>query len=77
MALHINLFPIWFESDSQILVDKVNTCSNNVPWRLRTRWRNCLHKLQRKGVQDYTFYREVNAVADAIANEFGLDNFTW
>lgn len=71
-------FPIWLESDSSILVEKVKKKDPEVPWQIRTRWYNCLHVLENNQYFITHIYREGNKVADAVANiAFSLDDFTW
>lgn len=78
VMVHKGWFPIWFESDSEILVTKVRTRSMDLSWRLRSRWRKCLQLLSDRVYRISHFYREGNAVENAMANEgFNLDDFTW
>lgn len=73
-----NWFPVWFESDSQLLVRKVKSLSTEVPWKIKNKWKNCLQILDGRNFIISHIHREGNAVADALANEgFGLDDFTW
>lgn len=78
IACHKGWFPIWFETDSELLVIKVTSKTMDVPWRLRNKWRRCLHLLSDKLFSISHIYREGNAVADAVANEgFYIDDITW
>lgn len=73
-----NWFPMWFESDSEILVSEVRSRSMNVPWRLKARWKNCMHPLRVKTYHISQIYKKGNVVADAMANvRFSLNDFTW
>lgn len=71
-------FPLWIESDSMVVVTKVQNKSMEVPWQLRTEWENCIQFLEGQQYRISHIFREGNAVADAMANEgLSLVDFTW
>lgn len=67
-------FPMKLETDSQLLVVKVQKLSK-VSWIIIN---NCLQLLQGKQYIIFHIHREGNTVGNAIANErCCIDNFTW
>ncbi|PRQ53570.1 putative ribonuclease H-like domain, reverse transcriptase zinc-binding domain-containing protein [Rosa chinensis] len=72
-----NWFPLWLETDSMLVMHYLKNPSR-VPWRLRTRWKNCVASISQLQVHISHIYREGNRVADKLAN-FGAtnDNPTW
>ena len=72
-----NWFPLWLETDSMLVMHYFNNPSR-VPWRLRTRWKNCVASIRQLQVHISHIYRKRNRVADKLAN-FGAtnDNPTW
>lgn len=69
---------LWIESDSQVSISIVNQKSDNIPWRLKTRWVNCLAILNQMEFQCSHVYREGNLVADALWRKgLGEKEFYW
>ncbi|KAL5715177.1 hypothetical protein ACHQM5_017038 [Ranunculus cassubicifolius] len=78
IAVVMNWFPLWIESDSEVLVQKLKKRSMEVPWSIKNRWRNALDSLVGRMYMVTHIYREGNYVADALANMgLELDDFTW
>ncbi|KAL5702944.1 hypothetical protein ACHQM5_028100 [Ranunculus cassubicifolius] len=78
IAMVKDWFPLWVESDSEILVRKIKERSVEVPWQLKTRWSNVLQGLQGKTFKVSHIHREGNYMADALANiGLTLTDFTW
>lgn len=71
-------FPLWIETDSLVLVQKVRTQSFDVPWGVRVRWKKCLSILKDKTFSITHVFREGNQVADRMANYgHSLSDITW
>jgi ribonuclease HI len=58
---------LWLETDS-ILVTLAFKSSKLVPWQLRNRWENYLHKISPMNFFVTHIYREGNQCADTSAN---------
>lgn len=77
IALHKGWLPLSIESNSAVFVYKIHARSDDVPWRIRSRWRNCLFILDQNQCRITPTFREGNRAADATANQaFLLDEFT-
>ncbi|XP_062014260.1 uncharacterized protein LOC133730740 [Rosa rugosa] len=63
---------IWLETDS-ILALRYFKNPGLIPWRLRTSWLNCLHKVSQITFRMTQFFREGNALADKFAR-YGASN---
>lgn len=76
-ASHRGLFPLWLECDSSFVVTAFSS-PGLVPWKLRTRWHNCIHLTRSRGFRISHIYREGNQAADKLAN-FGVSSkcFSW
>jgi ribonuclease HI len=70
---------LWLESDSSLVVGAFGRHVNNIPWSLRTRWKNMKTMLRKVTCIVTHICREGNHVADALANH-GLSLlgfYTW
>jgi ribonuclease HI len=70
---------LWLESDSSLVVGAFGRHVNNIPWSLRTRWKNMKTMLRKVTCIVTHICREGNQVADALANH-GLSLlgfYTW
>lgn len=73
-----NWFPLWVETDSTTLMQKVSSISMDVPWKLRVRWRKCLEIVRVAEFKISHIFREGNRVADKMAAiGLGLSGFKW
>lgn len=57
----------WLESDSQLAVATFH-CHDLVPWKLKTRWLNCLALTRNMNFKVSHIFREGNCCADRLAN---------
>lgn len=39
-------FPLWVETDSKLLYDKVNEKNLEVPWQIKAEWKRCMKTLE-------------------------------
>ncbi|KAK2406970.1 hypothetical protein QL285_042639 [Trifolium repens] len=68
---------LWLETDS-MMVTLAHKSSAIVPWMLRNRWNNCLHKLKDMNFILSHIYREGNALADRLASlDLVSTGFLW
>lgn len=68
---------LWIETDSMLVVHYFNK-PNCIPWRLLTRWANCIHIARQMNVRITHIFREGNSVADKLANYGALhDGIHW
>jgi ribonuclease HI len=66
-SVEMNWKDIWMESDSLHVV-KAFTSSSHVPWRLRTRWNNCMYLAQQINCSCTHIFRESNSAAHSLAS---------
>ncbi|XP_062005969.1 uncharacterized protein LOC133723163 [Rosa rugosa] len=68
---------IWLETDSTLVITYFKN-PNLIPWRLRTRWFNCVLKSRQMTFHVSHIFREGNKVADKLANYGALhDGAVW
>jgi ribonuclease HI len=68
---------LWLECDSLLLVQAFSN-SHLVPWKLKTKWKNCLHHIRNFRFRFSHIYREGNICADRLANAgFFVDGVVW
>jgi len=68
---------LWLET-YLILVTLAFKSSKVVPWHLRNRWENCLHKISPMNFFVTHIYREGNQCADTLANiDISLQTHAW
>ena len=65
-SLELKWRNIWNECDSEIVV-KAFSSSIQIPWKLKTRWLNCMHLAKQISCKCNHIHREGNQVADALA----------
>jgi len=65
-AAELNRKELWIESDSLMVVRCFDSRSV-LPWRLKTRWQNCMVLVRKLGGICTHIHREGNLVADALA----------
>jgi hypothetical protein len=58
---------LWLETDS-MLVTLAYKSPTMIPWMLRNRWSNCLHKLKNMNFILSHIYRKGNVLADKLAS---------
>jgi ribonuclease HI len=67
----------WLESDSLLLVQAFSNIQL-IPWKLKTKWKNCLHRIKDFRFRVSHIYREGNTCADRLANAgFFVDGVVW
>jgi ribonuclease HI len=68
---------LWLECDSLLLVQAFSNV-HLVPWKLKTKWKNCLHHIRDFRFRFSHIYREGNTCADRLANAgFFVDGVVW
>ncbi|WJX41072.1 hypothetical protein P8452_28481 [Trifolium repens] len=68
---------LWLECDSLLLVQAFSN-AHLVPWKLKTKWKNCLHHIRDFRFRFSHIYREGNTCADRLANAgFFVDGVVW
>ncbi|PRQ38043.1 putative ribonuclease H-like domain, reverse transcriptase zinc-binding domain-containing protein [Rosa chinensis] len=68
---------IWLETDSTLVLTYFKN-PNLIPWRLRTRWFNCVLRSRQMTFHISHIFREGNKVADKLANYGALhDGAVW
>lgn len=68
---------LWLECDSLLLVQAFSNI-HLVPWKLKTKWKNCLHHLRNFRFRYSHIYREGNSCADRLANAgLFVDGIVW
>lgn len=71
-------FPIWVQTDSVVLLSKVKNRDMNVPWKIKSKWRTCLGRIDENSFSMSHIYREGNAAANVMANlGCDIDDFAW
>lgn len=72
VAIDKNLDNIWTETNSFIVARALYN-TNLVPWSIKSRWLNCLHRMRNFGLRITHIYREGNICVDILAS-LGLKN---
>ncbi|KAJ4713976.1 Ribonuclease H protein [Melia azedarach] len=69
---------LWLESDSLLVVQLLLSDSLLPPWTLHNRWLNCKNLISKMNFRWTHAFREVNSVADALANlDLFCDSLHW
>ncbi|GAU48979.1 hypothetical protein TSUD_245700 [Trifolium subterraneum] len=68
LAFQFHWHNVWLETDSVLVVSAFNKPTALVPWQLRNRWKNAIHKAKSMNVIISHIFRESNQVADLLAN---------
>jgi ribonuclease HI len=68
---------LWLECDSLLLIQAFSNIQL-VPWKLKTKWTNCLSYIRQFRFRYSHIYREGNTCADRLANAgFFVDGVVW
>lgn len=59
-------FPIWVETDSMVLLSKVKNRDMNVPWKIKSKWRTCLARIDDNNFSMSHIYREGNTAQSGV-----------
>ncbi|OVA12787.1 hypothetical protein BVC80_1373g13 [Macleaya cordata] len=75
-AFAYNWNNLWLESDSTLVVQALQTMQG-FPWKLRTRWANCILKFGSNNIRISNIFREGNCCADKLASMGAQGTTAW